>query len=62
MENADLIATEAWYHESCRKTYTRKPQRNLTKFSSEKDEMDFTERKRRQGEEEDGHRKDVSIY
>ena len=47
--------TEAWYHEFCRKTYTRKPQRNLPKFSSEKDKMDYTERKRHQSEEEEGH-------
>ena len=55
LENADLIAKEAWYHEFCRKTYTRKPQRNLPKFSSEKDKMDYTERKRHQSEEEEGH-------
>ena len=55
LENADLIAKEAWYHEFCRKTYTRKPQRNLPKFSSKKDKMDYTERKRHQSEEEEGH-------
>ena len=57
VENVDLIAREVWYHESCRKTYTRKPQRNFHKSISEEDTINFEERKRHQSENEEQHKK-----
>ena len=55
VENVDFIAREAWYRESCRKAYTRKPQRNFPKLVSKNDREDFNERKRHQSEEEESH-------
>lgn len=55
VENVDLIAREAWYHESCRKAYTRKEERHTPKYSSNEERTEAESRKSVQSAEEEAH-------
>ena len=54
VKNDDLIAREAWYHEPCRKAYTRKEERH-SYHCSEEDKIKAEERKKAQTAEEEAH-------
>ncbi|GFS21870.1 hypothetical protein ElyMa_003349200 [Elysia marginata] len=57
VENVDLIAREAWYHESCRKAYTRKEERHTPKYGSKEERTEAESRKSVQSAEEEAHLK-----
>ena len=61
VENVDLIAKEAWYHEPCRKAYTRKEERHSLAFTSkhcsEEEKTEAEARKKAQAAEEEAHSK-----